>query len=205
MRYFSNPAGQASAGRPRTWHFTKKCPVGLICGTSLNNPKTNPKRNGSIQATKLPATITGVVLAEKIAAHIEILVNTQAISGKKSEPRPIAYGDFLILVQRRSELFHQIIRACKSRDLPIAGADRLKIGAEIAVKDLQALMAFLALPQDSLSLAAALRSPLFGVSEAAVFNLAQGRPESDLWPALVRHQSDFQDVFAILDRFAQSG
>ena len=46
--------------------------------------------------------------------------------------------------------------------LPIAGADRLKVGAELAVKDIAALLSFLATPEDSLSLAAALKSPLFG-------------------------------------------
>jgi ATP-dependent helicase/nuclease subunit A len=46
-------------------------------------------------------------------------------------PRPIHYGDVLILVQRRSELFHEIIRACKAWSLPIAGADRLKLGASL--------------------------------------------------------------------------
>jgi hypothetical protein len=73
--------------------------------------------------------------------------------------RPLRYGDFLILVQRRSALFHEVIRACKAAGLPIAGADRMQLGAELAVKDLSALMAFLATPEDDLSLAAALRSP----------------------------------------------
>ena len=52
--------------------------------------------------------------------------------------RRVQAGDFLILVQRRSTLFSEIIRACKALDLPIAGADRLKVGGELAVKDLAA-------------------------------------------------------------------
>jgi ATP-dependent helicase/nuclease subunit A len=64
-------------------------------------------------------------------------------------------------------VFAAIIRACKAAGLPIAGADRLRLGGELAVKDLLALLAFLATPEDDLSLAAALRSPLFGWSEAA--------------------------------------
>ena len=46
--------------------------------------------------------------------------------------RPVHAGDFLILVQRRSGLFSEIIRACKAQRLPIAGADRLKLAAELA-------------------------------------------------------------------------
>ncbi len=52
--------------------------------------------------------------------------------------RAVTAGDFLILVRRRSDLFQEIIRACKARGLPVAGADRLKLGAELAVKDLSA-------------------------------------------------------------------
>ena len=81
----------------------------------------------------------------------------------------------LILVRRRSALFHEIIRACKSAGLAIAGADRLKVGAELAVRDLAALLSFLATPDDDLALATALRAPLFGWSEGALFDLAQGR------------------------------
>ncbi|MGL4235240.1 double-strand break repair helicase AddA [Tabrizicola sp.] len=102
--------------------------------------------------------------------------------------RPIRYGDFLILVQRRSDLFHETIRACKALGLPIAGADRLKLGGELAVKDLSALLAFLDTPEDDLSLAAVLRSPLCGWSEADLFRLAHPR-KGYLWEALRDHNS----------------
>jgi ATP-dependent helicase/nuclease subunit A len=112
--------------------------------------------------------------------------------------RPISEGDFLILVQRRSELFAEIIRACKAADLKIAGADRLRVGAELAVKDLAALLGFLALPEDDLSLASALRSPLFGWSEQDLFTLAHHRPEKTyLWEAL--RKSDHHETRAIID------
>ncbi|MEE9388168.1 MAG: double-strand break repair helicase AddA [Paracoccaceae bacterium] len=139
-----------------------------------------------------------IVLAENIAASIENMVKTGSIPDNSAGFRAIDYGDILVLVQRRSELFHQIIRACKLRNLPIAGADRLKVGGEIAVKDLQAILGFLTLPQDDLSLAAALRSPLFGLDEAALFGLAHGRGEHDLWGSLVTQKSAFPETFEIL-------
>ncbi len=52
--------------------------------------------------------------------------------GDGSGSRPVTAGDVLILVQRRSALFAEIIRACKLAGLPVAGADRLKLGAELA-------------------------------------------------------------------------
>ena len=105
--------------------------------------------------------------------------------------RRVTAGDFLILVQRRSTLFHEIIRACKDAGLPMAGADRLRIGAELGVKDLTALLRYLATPEDDLSLAAVLRSPLCGLTEAELFDLAHGRKgflTAALRDAGARHQ-----------------
>jgi len=131
-----------------------------------------------------------VVLANRIAEQIASMVASATVpqeignSGRFSA-RKVRPGDVLILVQRRSDLFHEIIRACKARGLPIAGADRLKVGAELAVRDLVALLSFLATPEDDLSLASALRSPLFGWSQQALHGLAQPRAKGEyLWAAL---------------------
>jgi ATP-dependent helicase/nuclease subunit A len=128
-----------------------------------------------------------VALANRIATWIRDRVDGGEQIPQAGKPdRPIHYGDFLILVQRRSELFREIIRACKTLGLPIAGADRLKLGGELAVKDLAALLAFLDTPEDDLSLAAVLRSPLCGWSEAELFRLANPR-KGYLWEALRDH------------------
>ncbi|TNF58150.1 MAG: double-strand break repair helicase AddA, partial [Rhodobacteraceae bacterium] len=109
-------------------------------------------------------------------------------------------GDILILVQKRSGVFPEIIRACKALDLPIAGADRLRVGAEMAVKDLRALLSFLATPEDDLSLAVALRSPLLGWDEQALFDLAHRRaPRAFLWQALRDRRTEFPETFAVLE------
>lgn len=128
-----------------------------------------------------------VVLAARIAEWIRDRVEGgEQIPQAKGDSRAVHYGDFLILVQRRSPLFHEIIRSCKALDLPIAGADRLKLGGELAVKDLAALLAFLDTPEDDLSLAAVLRSPLCGWTEVELFRLANPR-KGYLWEALRDH------------------
>jgi len=145
-----------------------------------------------------------VRLAKDIAARIKELVTSgqqipqAAKDGKPSAPRAIHYGDFLILVQRRSPLFHEIIRACKALDLPIAGADRLKLGGEMAVRDLSALLAFIDTPEDDLSLAAVLRSPLCGWSEEDLYALAQGR-RGYLWESLRDHPTHTETVAFLND------
>ncbi|MDF3415016.1 double-strand break repair helicase AddA [Sulfitobacter sp. M57] len=148
-----------------------------------------------------------VILAEQIAAKIKELTNPDNPSfipddGKTRGSlirRPIRAGDFLILVQRRSALFAEIIRACKAAGLPIAGADRLKVGAELAVKDLAALLSFLATPDDNLSLATALKSPLFGWAEQDLFDLAHKRTASSLTQALRSRSEEFSETLSVLN------
>ena len=149
------------------------------------------------------ATDHTVLMAQRVAEQIKYMITHETIPeeiGNTGEynRRPVTEGDFLILVQRRSELFAEIIRACKAADLKIAGADRLRVGAELAVKDLAAVLSFLALPEDDLSLAAALRSPLFGWSEQDLFTLAHHRPDKGfLWEAL--RNSDHSKTLTVLN------
>jgi ATP-dependent helicase/nuclease subunit A len=65
------------------------------------------------------------------------------------------------------------------------------------VKDLVALLSFLATPEDDLALATALRSPLFGWSEDALFRLAHGRA-GYLWAALRDSEGEHPETLAIL-------
>jgi ATP-dependent helicase/nuclease subunit A len=138
-----------------------------------------------------------VMLAERIAATIGDMIARGEQIMVDGKVRPVSAGDVLILVQRRSVMFTQIIRACKAAGLAVAGADRLKLAAELAVKDLVALLSFLATPEDDLSLATALRSPLFGWSEDALFRLAHGRA-GYLWAALRDAGADHPETLAIL-------
>ena len=150
-----------------------------------------------VKAANDPAT----VLARQVAETIHRMVSDQQLipdDSAASGMRPVRPGDVMILVQRRSDLFHEIIRECKAHDLPIAGADRLKVGAELAVKDLAALLSFLATPEDSLSLAVALKSPLFGWSEADLFALAHGRKQKYLWAELRDKADAHPETMAIL-------
>ncbi len=141
-----------------------------------------------------PATL----LAQQVATAVATMIGLPLPDETGQAARPITPGDFLILVQRRSAVFHEIIRECKRRDLPVAGADRLRVGAELAVRDISALLSFLAMPDDSLALATALRSPLFGWSEAGLFGLAQPRKSEPLWTELRERAAEFPETVAIL-------
>ena len=138
-------------------------------------------------------------IAQEIKRHLE--ARTPIADGDSI--RAVQPRDFLILVRRRGGIFSDLIRACKEAELPIAGADRLKVGGELAVRDLRALLSFLATPDDSLSLASALRSPLFGWSEQALFSLAHHRTENHLWQALRKSADHTETVSVLQDLRAQ--
>ncbi len=149
-----------------------------------------------VTAPNDPATL----LARQVARSIRRMVDEkQPIPGENGAMRPLRPGDVMILVQRRADLFHEIIRECKAQGLPIAGADRLKVGAELAVKDLAALLSFLSTPEDNLSLATALRSPLFGWSEGDLYRLAHDRTQKYLWAELRGQLADHPETLAILN------
>ena len=155
------------------------------------------------------ASDPAVELANQIAAEIKRMIAQETLpvtdSNGRLARRPITEGDVLILVQRRSDLFEEIIRACKAANLKVAGADRLRVGAELAVKDIMSLLAFLALPEDDLSLATALKSPLFGWTEQQLFTLAHHRQSDEfLWAAL-RGDAEASATNAVLqDLLAQA-
>ena len=155
-----------------------------------------------------------VRLARQIAAEIAAIIARGERIQTRDGLRAVGPGDFLVLVRRRRLLFHEVIRACKAEGLSVAGADRLILTEELAVQDLIALLRFLALPEDDLSLACALRSPLFGWSEDRLFHLAHGR-EGFLWEKLrgepqaadtvsvlqdLRDQTDFLRPYELIER-----
>jgi ATP-dependent helicase/nuclease subunit A len=127
-----------------------------------------------------------VRLARRIQAEIKSLVESGTLTGRAGDRRPLRYGDVLVLVRRRGNAFDAVIQALKHANIPVAGADRLKLTEHIAIIDLMNLADALLLPQDDLALAVALKSPLFSLSEDDLFKLAWQRKGS-LRQALDHH------------------
>jgi ATP-dependent helicase/nuclease subunit A len=111
-----------------------------------------------------------------------------------SEDRPIRAGDILVLVAKRRPFAPAMVAALKARDIPVAGADRLRLTDQIGVQDLIALGDFLVLPEDDLALATILKSPLFGLDDDALLALAPKR-KGTLWQALLKRAET--DVFFV--------
>jgi len=120
-------------------------------------------------------------LAQRIADKIKYWLDNRIALPSKG--RPIEPRDILILVRKRRPFAAPMIRALKERGIPVAGADRMRLSEQIAVMDLMALGDFVLLPQDDLTLATVLKSPLIGLDDDDLFELAHGRRGS-LWEAL---------------------
>ena len=112
--------------------------------------------------------------------------------------RPVTPGDIMVLVQRRGQFVNHLVRALKALQVPVSGVDRMMLTAQLAVMDLTALLQFVLLPQDDLTLATVLRGPLLGCGEEQLMALAIGRAGS-LWQSLNDKAEDDAGFAAMRD------
>ena len=132
-------------------------------------------------------------MADKIATHIKQMWDG-GFALVKGEPRNATPGDFMVLVRKRRELAGLIVARLHAAGVPVAGVDRLRLGAPLAVQDLMAAMRFSTQPRDDLSLAALLVSPLLGWSQEQLLEHGFRGKKIGLWDHLRR--SDHPDVAA---------
>lgn len=113
-------------------------------------------------------------MAEQIAAQIKAWIDerTPIYDRKAKQNRPLTYGDIMILLRRRGKIADPLVRALKAKGIPVTGVDRMELTKQLAVMDLMALLQFVLLPEDDLTLATVLRGPLLGCSEDRLMALA---------------------------------
>ena len=97
--------------------------------------------------------------------------------------RALRPEDVLVLVRKRGTLASLIVARLHAEGVPVAGVDRLRLDAPLAVKDLMAAIRFVLQPEDDLNLASLLVSPLFGLGQEQLYATAFGRSGS-LWRAV---------------------
>ena len=125
-----------------------------------------------------PPVILACRIADTIGRWLQPNSRERVIDEKSGELRRVRAGDVMILVRSRNAFFEAMIRALKTRRVKVAGADRLKLRDHIAVMDLVAAGRAALTPDDDLTLACVLRSPLIGLDEDELFNLAVERKGS---------------------------
>ncbi len=116
-------------------------------------------------------------LAKRIKAWTE-----GGLTLRNEGDRPVRPEDILILVRSRGELARLIVSRLYEEKVEVAGVDRLRLDAPIAVQDLLACIRFVLQPADDLNLAALLVSPLIGWSQDDLYDQAKGRARGvSLW------------------------
>ncbi|MFL6759678.1 double-strand break repair helicase AddA [Sphingomonas sp.] len=133
--------------------------------------------------------------AEALAERIRAMLEDAPLLA--STGRPLAPGDILVLVRSRAELASLIVARLFSAGVPVAGVDRLQLHEPLAVQDLLAAIKFAVQPNDDLSLACLLVSPLIGWDQDQLRALAYGR-KSSLWRELRQRAAEFSDAYDAL-------
>ncbi|MHA6287720.1 double-strand break repair helicase AddA [Maricaulis sp. CAU 1757] len=140
------------------------------------------------------------VLAQSVAEEIRAMLERgDAVWHEEAggfSQRPVEPRDIAILVWRRTAgFFEEVIRQLKLAGVPVAGADRMVLKDQTAVKDMLALARFAVTPGDDLALAEVLKSPFFDpvsgaaplIDDAVLMELAaarRSRRRGTLWNAL---------------------
>jgi ATP-dependent helicase/nuclease subunit A len=176
--------GVAAAGEPRPSHEAIRRD---LKGVVELWPPIAPSPTPDPEDWRMPLDQTSqddppVILAKRIAEVIKGWLGASSpervIDPGTGEIRRIRESDVMILVRSRNAFFEAMIRALKTAAVKAAGADRLKLKDHIAVMDLIAAGRAALLPDDDLTLACALKSPLIGFDDDALMKIAARRSGS---------------------------
>ena len=130
------------------------------------------------------------VLARRIAQQVKTWLDPDNPLILESRGRPLRPEDVMILVKRRGELASLIVARLYAERVPVAGVDRLRLNAPLAVQDLLCAVRFALQPDDDLSLASLLVSPLLGWSQDELMAAAIDRGPVSLWRHLRARQPE---------------
>jgi ATP-dependent helicase/nuclease subunit A len=129
------------------------------------------------------------MLADKIAQQVKRWMGDDGFPLVKGDARRAGPGDVMVLVRKRRELAALIVARLHAHGVPVAGVDRLRLGAPLAVKDLMAALRFAVQPRDDLNLGCLLVSPLCGWTQEQLLEYGYRANGGPLWPH-VRALSD---------------
>ena len=166
LTHYADRAGHA--GLVELW------PLAPLPDPTPHRPWTVPEQNQS-------QTSARQLLADTVADWIRGQIDGSELL--ESRGRPLTAGDVLILVRRRDAFARALMRALKTRNVPVAGLDRMVLTDQPAVQDLMALADALLLPSDDLTFGCLLTSPLGGLTDDELCEIAIGR-HGTLWDTL---------------------
>jgi len=174
-------AGEFSGFRA---HTTELAPTPGAAVFVLPRVLRPPRVAKAAAATEWRDTLTtprhepDAVLREQEAALVAQAIHTLVV-GQQVRP-----ADIFVLSRKRQSL-RLVADALRAVHVPYAAPEDFELMASIEARDLVAVLDCLVAPQHRLSLAQALRSPLFGASDEDLVALAQQAVAGDWWRALL--------------------
>ncbi len=142
--------------------------------------------------------------AQSLVAAVRATVGRVMVKVKRGGEeitRPARYGDIMVLFRRRAPLpaFEEALRAAR---LPYTGARPGGLMAALEVRDMAALLTFLSTPDDDLSLAQVLKSPVCGLDEQALMAI-RFHDQPGAWWQRLQLLAQADDAAADLKRAAE--
>lgn len=134
----------------------------------------------------------------KLAGRIAAVLARWHAAGRDDRGQGFSPGDVMVLLRQRGAMFEAIVKALKDAGVPVTGRDRITLADHPAVEDLVVLGRALLLPDDDLTLATALKTPLIGLDDDDLMRLAPER-EGSLRAAL-RQAGGSEPRYAEIDR-----
>ena len=121
-------------------------------------------------------------------------------------------ADIMILVQNRNPMAVPMANELKRRGIPVAGSDRVILPNFPVIRDLMNLVRFCINNNDDYSLCCVLKSPIFGLSDVAIYNICSVRnaenarrkaSNSDFVPMTILGclESEYPEVYTELTDF----
>lgn len=121
--------------------------------------------------------------ATRLARQIRDWLDPATPLWLEAKGRPLKAEDILVLVRSRGDFTAMLVARLHEEGVAVAGVDRLRLTAPLGVQDLLSLVRFALQPEDDLTLATLLTSPLIGWTQEQLFDLAHDRKGS-LWRRL---------------------
>lgn len=115
-------------------------------------------------------------------------------AGRDEQPRQASFGDIAVLLRSRSTI-DKLANALRRENVPFIIHAGTGFYSTQEIMDIRSYLSFLHNPNNDLALAAVLRSPYFGVSDAGLYVIAGNDESRSLWEKLLCYESHSEWAF----------
>ena len=181
-------AGEFSGYRDHTTQLASDAQAGVFMLPRVPRPPRAVRGEAAEPALWRDSLTTPRHEPEEVLREQEAVRVAHAIRGLVLH-EGIQPADIFVLSRKRQSL-RLVAQALRQVHVPFAAVEDAALMDAPEARDLVALLDALVSPRHRLSLAQALRSPLFGASDADLIALAERAADGDWWRALMRSDAD---------------